>query len=246
MDIRGNNTGKIILYKAKGNLAVDVKLYKETVWLTQKQISQLFHIDRTVATRHIQNILSTGELNKKSVSAFFAHTASDGKTYHTQFYNLDMILSVGYRVNSKEGTQFRIWATRILKDHLVKGFTINQKRLREKGFDEFEQAIALIKNTVETKRLSGDEKEGLLKVITQYAQSWALLQKYDEDRLKKPKVNKAAEYILTYEIAQKAIDELKKNLRQKKQASDLFGNERAEALKGILGNLYQTFDRKEL
>ncbi len=249
MDIGESNTGQIILYKAKGNVTVDVKLCKETVWLTQSQIATLFDVNVPAISKHIKNIFIEGELSKKPTVSKMEIVQTEGsRTVNRKidFYNLDMIVSVGYRVNSKSATQFRIWATTILKDYLVKGFTINQKRLQEKGFDEFQQAVALIKNTVESKRLSGDEKEGLLKVITEYAQSWALLQKYDENSLEKPKAKKAAEYVLTYEIARKAIDELKKKLRRKKQASDIFGNERSEALKGILGNLYQTFGEKEL
>jgi len=247
MDIRTNNTDEIILYKAPNGMTnVEVKLKNETLWLNAHQIADVFGIDRSGIIKHIKNIYKTGELKGKSTCAKIAQVAKDGKIREMDYYNLDIIVSVGYRVNSKRATQFRIWATNILKNHLVKGFTINQKRLKEKGLDEFEQAIALIKNTVETKRLSGDEKDGLLKVITQYAQSWALLQKYDEDLLEKPKVRKAKEYVLTYKIARNALDELKKNLYQKKQASDLFGIERTESMKGILGNLYQTFDGKEL
>ena len=115
--------GEIVLYKSGNDFQIDVKLKDETVWLTQSQISKLFNSERSVITKHIRNVFNSGELVKKSVCAKFAHTAHDGKTYQTNFYNLDMIISVGYRVNSKRGTQFRIWANKVLKDHLIKGQT---------------------------------------------------------------------------------------------------------------------------
>jgi hypothetical protein len=124
--------GEVLIYQsADGQALLDVRLDAETVWLTQKQMAMLFDTERSVITKHINNVFKSGELDKNSVCAFFAHTAEDGKTYNTAFYNLDAIISVGYRVNSKRGTQFRIWATRILKEHLIKGYTANEKRLKE-------------------------------------------------------------------------------------------------------------------
>jgi hypothetical protein len=123
---------QIVIYKAPaGSVSVEVKLQGETVWLTQKQISALFEIEHSVITKHLKNIFKTKELEEKSVSAKFAHTAEDGKTYSTQFYNLDAILSVSYRANSKRGTLFRIWATRVLREHLIRGYSINERRLKE-------------------------------------------------------------------------------------------------------------------
>jgi len=123
---------QIVIYKAPaGSVSVEVKLQGETVWLTQKQISALFEIEHSVITKHLKNIFKTKELEEKSVSAKFAHTAEDRKTYSTQFYNLDAILSVSYRVNSKRGTLFRIWATRVLREHLIRGYSINERRLKE-------------------------------------------------------------------------------------------------------------------
>lgn len=123
---RDTTRGQIILYKNK----LEVRLEEDTVWLTQKQMAELFDTERSVITKHLGNVFNTGELVKNSVCAFFAHTANDGKTYQTQFYNLDAIISVGYRVNSVRGTQFRIWATNVLRKHLVDGYTINEKRLK--------------------------------------------------------------------------------------------------------------------
>jgi len=143
----GYNESAIAIYKTPGGVRVDVKLEKETVWLTQRQISELFDTERSVITMHLRNIFNTGELTKDSVSANFAHTASDGKRYQTIFYNLHAILSVGYRVNSKQGTRFRIWATSVLRDHLLKGYSVNERRLRE-----FNQTIRLIADVAGRRR----------------------------------------------------------------------------------------------
>ncbi|OGY42363.1 MAG: hypothetical protein A2Y82_04345 [Candidatus Buchananbacteria bacterium RBG_13_36_9] len=241
------NKGEIIIYQPKtGGPRFEVVLEKETVWLNQAQIAKLFDIDRTVITKHIKNIFEEKELNSKSVSAKSAHTAADGKIYKTQFYNLDLIISVGYRVSSGRATKFRIWATKILKDHIFKGYTLNQKRLQEKGLAEFEQAVALVKNALETKKLKGAEAKGLLEVITKYAQSWLLLQKYDEEQLVLPVKQAKPKYQLDYNQSVEAIFSLKANLLAKKQAADLFGRERGETLAGIIGNLYQSFGGKAL
>lgn len=238
--------GEIIIYRAKdGRAQLQVKLEKETVWLTQLQIAELFDIDRSVITKHLRNVFKSIELSEKSVSAIFALTASDGKVYQTQFYNLDAIISVGYRVNSKRATQFRIWATSVLKDHILKGYTLNQKRLQERGLKEFEEAVALIKRTAQTKSLTDNESRGLLDVITNYASTWLLLQKYDQDHLSEPKTKKASKK-LDYQFCSRAIQQLKKELINKKEASEIFGNERGEQFQGILGNIYQTFDKYDL
>ncbi|SDC16302.1 virulence RhuM family protein [Niabella drilacis] len=125
-------TGAIVIYQtADGQTSIDVKLEQETIWLTQKQIAELFNTQRPAITKHLSNIFNSGELSTDSVSSILEHTTLDGKKYKTKFYNLDVILSVGYRVNSKNATQFRIWANRILKECLVKGYAINEKRLEE-------------------------------------------------------------------------------------------------------------------
>jgi prophage maintenance system killer protein len=241
------NKGEIIIYQPKtGGPRLEVALEKESVWLTQSKIALLFGTQRPAITKHLKNIFKSGELIPKSVSSILEHTAADGKVYKTQFYNLDAIISIGYRVNSKRATQFRIWATKVLKDHILKGYTINQKRLQEKGLAEFEQAVAMIKSALETKKLKGAEAKGLLEVITKYAQSWLLLQKYDEEKLSLPIKQGKPKYKLQYNEAIEAISDLKNNLLVKKQASGLFGQERGETLAGIIGNIYQTFSNKEL
>jgi prophage maintenance system killer protein len=241
------NKGEIVIYQPKtGGPRFEVALEKETVWLTQAQIALLFGTQRPAITKHLMNIFKSGELRSKSVSSILEHTAADGKVYQTQFYNLDVIISIGYRVNSKQATKFRIWATKVLKDHILKGYTLNQKRLQEKGLAEFEQAVAMIKNALETKKLKGTEAKGLLEVITKYAQSWLLLQKYDEDQLALPVKQAKPKYQLDYNQAIEAISDLRGNLLVKKQAADLFGRERGDTLVGIIGNLYQSFGGKDL
>jgi len=229
--------GEILIYKAKdGSQQLEVMLEQETVWLTQKQITELFDRERTVITKHIGNIFKEKELEEKSVCAKFAHTAGDGKTYETQYYNLDVIISVGYRVKSKRGTQFRQWATQRLKEHLVKGYTINEKRLAD-----LEQTIKLVRQTGQAKELSATEAKGLLEIITNYTQSFILLNQFDSNSLPEAKLNENITYEIEYSEAVKAIAELKKQLMKKKEASDLFGNERDGAFGGILNSVVQTF-----
>lgn len=238
--------GEVIIYRSKdGKAELEVKLQQETVWLTQKMLAELFDCSIDNASLHIKNIFKERELDEKSVVEEFSITARDGKTYKTKHYNLDAIIALGYRVNSKRATQFRIWATSVLKDYLLKGFTLNQKRLGDAGLQEFEQAVALIKRTVESKALTGDESKGLLEVITTYASTWVLLQKYDQDAISEPKTKKFRQKF-DYEFCRKAIDQIKAELMKKKEATDLFGNERGEQFKGIVGNIHQTFDKQEL
>jgi hypothetical protein len=156
--------GEIVIYKSPGGeTELNVKLKEDTVWLTQSQISKLFNSERSVITKHIRNIFNSGELVKKSVCAKFAHTAPDGKTYRTNFYNLDMIISVGYRVNSKRSTHFRIWANRILKAYLVQGYALNEKRLKEqiKKVKELENSIRVFKRLADARQLKQDEFTGI-------------------------------------------------------------------------------------
>ena len=237
---------QILIYKTEtGQYAVEVLLDGDTVWLTQKQMAELFDKGRTTITEHIQNIFKEGELDEKAVCRDFRHTASDGKEYEVKYYNLDVIISIGYRVKSLNGTQFRIWATRTLKDHLLKGYTINQKRLAETGVKELENALQFIKQASSRRQLTNEEAQGLLDVITKYAKSWLLLKSYDEDNL--PATNgQLPKFNLTYEYALNSIRELKKVLMAKEEASSLFGNERDHGLEAILGNIEQSFGGQEL
>ncbi len=237
---------QILIYKTEtGQYSVDVLLDGDTVWLTQKQMAELFDKGRTTITEHIQNIFKEGELDEKVVCRDFRHTAADGKEYEVKYYNLDVIISIGYRVKSLRGTQFRIWATRTLKDHLIKGYTINQKRLAETGVKELENALQFIKQASSRRQLTNEETQGLLDVIAKYAKSWLLLKSYDEDNLPATK-GKLPKFSLNYEHTLNSIRELKKVLIAKKEASDLFGNEREHGLEAILGNIEQSFGGQEL
>lgn len=241
------HSGEVIIYKTPKGPELEVQLEKETVWLDAHQMAQIFDIDRTGVVRHIANIYKTGELDKKSTCAKIAQVAKDGKIREMDVYNLDMIISVGYRVNSKRATEFRIWATSVLRDHIVKGVTVNQKRLRELKGDqlkEFEKTLGLIEKA-KAKALSGDEAVGLLDIITNYANSWLLLQKYDEGMLEVGRTTKGR-YILEYDDAVKAISELKNDLINKKEAGNLFGLEREDMIKGILAGINQSFGGKEI
>lgn len=235
-----------MIYKATKGPELRVRLEKETVWLTQAQIGLLFGTQRPAITKHFKNIFKSGELKKTSVGSILEHTAADGKKYKTQFYNLDAIVSVGYRVNSKRATQFRIWATRTLKNYLVKGYAINEKRLLEmrEKFNDLQEAVAFLRNKADSKLLLGQEKE-LLNLLANYSKTLSILEQYDTGRLPKPKGLKAR-FILKYENCVKIISELKKELIVKKEASGLFGIEVSERFKSVAGNLYQTFGGKEL
>jgi len=243
------NKGEIVIYQTqKGGTKIQVHLNEQTVWLTQKQMADLFTKDTRTINEHLKNIFKEKELNQKSVIRKFRITAADGKTYKTNFYNLDVIISVGYRVKSKRGTQFRIWATNILRQYLIKGITVNRKRIQElkgKQMVEFERALELVETT-KNKAFVYDEARGLLDVITNYARTWLLLQKYDEGKLEMNGLTKDVKKIINYGEAQEAIVGLKADLINKKEASDIFGLERGNSLEGILNSISQSFGGNQL
>ncbi|MDA3897234.1 MAG: virulence protein RhuM/Fic/DOC family protein, partial [Desulfobacteraceae bacterium] len=197
-------------------------------------------------TKHIKFIFRSEELDKKAVCAKFAHTAGDGKTYQTNYYNLDVIIAVGYRVNAKRGTQFRIWATSILKDHLVSGYSLNQRRLAEKGVEEVRQVLSLLAGTLESHNLVSDEGLAILDVVNRYARTWQLLLQYDENNLPAPEAKHVTKSGLKIDKTHQAIAALKKELMGRKEASEIFGQERGNALAGIIGAVEQTFGGKDL
>jgi prophage maintenance system killer protein len=242
--------GEIVIYRTEdGRATLDVTLEEQTVWLTQAQMARLFGKGRTTITEHIRNVFKEKELAEASVCRNFRHTARDGKMYDVQYYNLDVIISVGYRVKSKRGTQFRIWATSVLRDHLVKGYTLNEKRLQEskQRLKELEVAVELVEKAKSTKALSASETAGLLTVITEYTRSWLLLHQYDAGTLTARELHRVVHFRITEEEAKKAITQLRKNLMQRKEAGDLFGQERERrVLKGILASIEQTFGGSEL
>jgi len=246
MKNRPDNLGEVVLYKTEdGKTALDVRLEGDTVWLSQKQMSELFDKNVRTVSEHLRNIFREGELKKSSVIRNFRITASDGKTYDTQLYNLDVIISVGYRVKSKRGTQFRIWTTQTLKDHLVRGYTLNERRLHERGI-EMKQAVQLLSRTLTRHDLVTEEGRGVLDVITRYAKSWHLLKEYDENNLSVPERRRPARVVINHARARENIGMLKARLVEKDEASNLFGQERTDQLIGILGSIEQTLGGEPL
>ncbi|STX29788.1 Virulence protein [Legionella beliardensis] len=237
----------VVIYTAKdGQVELDVNLANETVWLTLNQMVQLFGRDKSVISRHLSNIFKINELDKNSVVANFATTASDGKTYQVDYYNLDAIISVGYRVNSKEGVQFRKWTSNILKEHLIRGYTDNEKRLNQQGIHELQQTVELLQKTLINHELVNDLGQEAIQIILAYTKAWDLLLAYDEGKLKLPTKGKQTSSKLTYLAALSAIESLKQELRTRNEATELFGKERDGGLDSILNNIEQTFDSEPL
>ena len=238
-----DNRGKIVIYQTKdGKTSIDVKLENETVWLTQAQMADLFQKDRTVIGRHINNVYREGELERDITCAKFAHMGSDNdQQYKTAVYNLDVIISVGYRVKSQRGTQFRIWANKILKDYLIKGYAINQQ-VKAAQLADLKSTVRLLSNVIEHKQLTLDEANGLLRVITDYTYGLDTLDKYDYQQLEVDSTTPTEEFRATYEEAMEAIH----LLQEKFGSSDLFGNEKDQSFKSSINTIYQTFGGEEL
>lgn len=242
-----NKLQSIVIYKdKKGNVELKTDIQKETIWATQAQIATLFGIERSVVTKHINNITKIKEVStKRNVQKM--HIANSDKP--VSFYSLDIILAVGYRTNSAKAIIFRQWSNKILRDYIIKGVAINTeriKKLHEAGLKDLQNKIEFIQNTIQKRELDKGEIQNLLSVIKDYANSWTTLKEYDEGDIVIKKSKNKERKIFDYEFARKAIDELKINLVNKKEAGDLFGNERDETFKGILKTIYQTFDSKEL
>ncbi len=244
-NIKTEKTQKLVVFRSQGvNTSVEVKLKGETVWLSLNQMVQLFDRDKSVISRHLLNVFQDKELSRKSVVAKFATTAADGKTYQVEYYNLDAIISVGYRVNSKRGTQFRIWATKILKQYLVQGYAINEKRLKEQAenLKALQRATELLANLSHRKALTSDEAAGLFDVIHQYSYGLDVLDDYDHGRVKVKSTTTKESYRLSYDEGIQLV----KQMRKKFGGSDLFGHEKDESFKSALGAVYQTFGGKDL
>lgn len=231
----GDPSGEIVLYTAPdGAVSLDVKLEQETVWLTQKQMSELFDTERSVITKHLNNIFTSGELERES-NVQKMHIAGSDKP--VAFYALDAVLSVGYRVNSKRGTQFRMWATRVLKDHLLKGYTVNERRLRD-----LNQAVRLIAGMADRRDLSGDEAKALLQVVGEYRFALDLLDDYDYQRVGAPPAGEKVTSPLSYPETLRIVEQL----RERFGVSALFGRQKDEGLQAALGAVMQTFGGREL
>ena len=244
------NKSEIILYRTQdSDISIDVLVENDTVWLTQSQMSILFDRNRTVINKHIRNVFDEGELDEKVSCANFAHITQHGaikgktKEVVSNLYNLDVIISVGYRVKSKRGTEFRIWATQRLKDYIIKGYAVNDK-LKLQQYDELKQTVKLFSNVFQNKEigLSKDETEGLIKVITDYTYALDTLDKYDYQSLVIDETTEKSVFRATYESAMEAINTLRKRIG----SSNLFGNEKDHSFDSSINAIYQTFDCKEL
>ena len=239
-----NLNDKIIIYQSEdGKTQLDVTLEHETVWLTQKQIAELFGTKRPAITKHLKNIYASEELTEESTCSILEHMGNDGRqSYNTKYYNLDAILSVGYRVNSKNATRFRQWANSVLKQYLVKGYAINEN-IRKHQIAELRQLIQVLGRAIQQQPAkTTDESNALFDVVVDYTYALDTLDNYDYQRLHIAKTTKEEPFHATYENAMHEID----MLRQKFGGSVLFGNEKDESFKSSIGQIYQTFDGTEL
>jgi len=237
---------KIVIYQTEdGQTQIDVRLENETVWLTQAQMAELFETDRTSIVRHINNIYRADELEREATCAKIAQVQTEGKRQVTRtipYFNLDMIISVGYRVNSKRGVKFRQWANRVLKEYLVKGYAVNE-RIRKEQIGELRQLVGMLGRTIQNQTLlSNDETNALFEVVTDYTYALDTLDNYDYERLTIDKTTKQEPFHATYENAMEAIN----GLREKFGGSALFGNEKDDSFKSSIGQIYQTFGGEEL
>jgi len=244
-------TGEIAVYETPdGEVRVDVRLDRETVWLSISRIAELFERDKSVIAKHLRKIYATGELDRTATVAKNASVQHEGGrevTRELEHFNLDAILSVGYRVNSRRGTKFRIWANRVLREHLLRGFTLEERRLRARGLGEVEQAVDLLARTLTARSLVTDEGRAVLEVVQRYTRAWRLLLEYDEERLApSPARPLPATARLGIDDVRAAVRSLRGEIAGRGEAGPLFGQERGEALSGILGAIEQTFGGQPL
>ena len=226
--------GEIVIFQeAQGQPGLEVRLEQESVWLSLNQIAALFERDKSVISRHLRNVFREGELDREAVVAFFATTAADGKTYQVEYFNLDAIISVGYRVNSKRGTQFRIWATRVLRDHLLQGYSVNERRLQE-----LKQSLRVVGQVLDRYDVSSDQAQALLRVVTDYARALDILDDYDHQRVRLGAVRRGEARGIDYDEAIAIVAQL----RTTYGGSELFGREKDASLRGSLGAVMQAFD----
>lgn len=228
---------EIAIYESDSG-RISVTLERETVWLNLQQMAELFARDKSVISRHLRNVFAEGELERQAVVAKNATTAADGKTYQVEFFNLDAVLSVGYRVNSRQGTRFRQWATQLLKDHLTRGYTLNRERF-EANARELEAALELVRKTARVPELDIDGGRGLVEIVSRYTQTFLWLQRYDEGLLTEPTGSPGGE-LPSIKAAQAALASLKTQLMARGEATELFARERGDGLAALLGNLQQS------
>ena len=231
---------QIVIYQTdNGQTAIDVRLENETVWLTQAQMTELFQKDRTVITRHINNVFAEGELDEKS-NVHFLHIPFSDKP--VKFYSLDVIISVGYRVKSQRGVQFRQWANRVLKDYLLKGYAVNEK-IRRSQIGELRQLVQMVGRTLQNQQLlNNDENQALFDIVVDYTYALDTLDDYDYQRLGVKETTQEEKFQATYDNAMQAIAAL----REKFGGSSLFGNEKDDSFKSSIGQIYQTFGGNDL
>jgi len=239
----------IVIYKTENGPELEVRLEKETLWLTLNQIALLFDVQKAAISKHIKNIFMSGELEPSSTVSKMETVQIEGKRKIKRiinYFNLDLIIAVGYRVNSYKATQFRIWATKILKNYLIQGYAINEKRLLENNekIKELQDFINFIQQKSQFPELKEQFVE-ILYLIGQYANSFTLLYEYDENKITTYKTKKS-KYILEYDDSKKLIEQLKQKLIEKNEAGDLFGREINNKFKTVIETIYQTFDNIEL
>jgi prophage maintenance system killer protein len=247
----GPPTGEAAVFIAPdGRLQLDVQLDAETVWLSLMQMVALFERDKSVISRHLRKAFASGELERAATVAKNATVELEGGRQvvrQVDFYNLDAILSVGYRVNSRRGTQFRIWATRTLREHLIRGFTINERRLAERGLGEMQRAVGLLARTLTGQALVSDEGRAVLDVVHRYTRSWRWFLEYDDGALAEaPSRPSAPHAALSLDDAHQIIATLRESPAAREESSSLFGQEQGDRLAGVVGAIEQTFDRKPL
>ncbi len=230
---------ELIVFKTKdGKLSIDVNLNEETVWLSQKQMGDLFDRDYKTISKHINNIFKEEELNKNSTVAKFETVQIEGEREvkrDVEYYNLDVIISVGYRVKSKRGTEFRIWANSILKDYLMKGYALDERRFEKEKLLELVKFIGIAENALNNQAKDLDEARGIFKVLSDYSYALTILDEYDHQNIEIKNITKREAYLLTYEEAISVIDKMKDEF-----STSLFGNEKDDSFKGSLGAIYQT------
>ena len=234
------NNSQLVIYKAPdGTMSIDVTVQNETVWLSQGQMAELFGKDQSVIARHISNVFKEGELEKESNMQILHNTLSKFKP--TQVYSLDVIISVGYRVKSKRGTQFRIWANQILKQYLLQGYAINERVAAQK-YDELSQLVKVLGRTIQNQEKLTEDSRSLLDVVVDYTYALDTLDRYDYQELKIEETTGKEAFHATYENAMEVIREL----HEKFGGSTLFGNEKDDSFKSSIGQIYQTFGGVDL
>lgn len=242
------DSSKIEIYQLEdGKTEINVQLYKETVWLNLNQLVDLFGRDKSVISRHINNIFKEKELSRKATVAIYATVQNEGGREverNIEFFNLDVIISVGYRIKSQRGTQFRIWANKVLKDYLIKGYALNDKRLSQQNeqLKELQESVKILGNVLNYKALTNDESIGLLKIISDYAYALDILDKYDYQSLEIRETSGKETYQLTYPEAINQIELVKKTYGN----SELFGREKDNSFQSSLSTIYQTFNGGDL